>query len=73
MARRDPAGPESAAEGHAYFRLGIWEVSPDHRLLAYRWNTSGAESFTLYVKDLASGELLAERFANVSPSVAWAR
>ena len=60
------------AEGHAYFRLGIWEMSPDHRLLAYAVDTSGAEAFTLYVKDLASGELLAESIANVSPSVAWA-
>ncbi|MFL5496699.1 MAG: S9 family peptidase [Gemmatimonadales bacterium] len=79
---RHPVGDESAeevlldlnplAEGHAYFRLGAWEVSPDHRLLSYAVDTSGAEAFTLYVKDLASGELLAETIANVSPSVAWA-
>jgi oligopeptidase B len=79
---RRPAGEDGAeeilldlnplAEGHAYFRLGTWEVSPDHRLLAYAVDTSGAEAFTLYVKDLASGELLAETIANVSPSVAWA-
>ena len=60
------------AEGHAYFRLGAFEVSPDHRMLAYAVDTSGAESFTLYVKDLATGALLAETIANVSPSVAWA-
>ncbi|HEX3235444.1 MAG TPA: S9 family peptidase [Gemmatimonadales bacterium] len=60
------------AEGHAYFRLGTHEVSPDHTLLAYAVDTSGAEAFTLYVKDLATGELLAETIGNVSPSVAWA-
>jgi oligopeptidase B len=60
------------AEGHAYFRLGAFEVSPDHRLLAYAVDTSGAESFTLVVKHLATGTLLAETIANVSPSVAWA-
>jgi oligopeptidase B len=60
------------AEGHAYFRLGAFEVSPDHRLLAYAVDTSGAESFTLVVKDLATGALLAETIAGVSPSVAWA-
>ena len=37
-----------------------WEVSPDHRLLAYTVDTSGAEAFTLYVKELATGALLAE-------------
>jgi len=60
------------AAGHAYFRIGAFEVSPDHRRLAYAVDTSGAESFTLYVKDLATGGLLAETIVNVSPSVAWA-
>jgi oligopeptidase B len=60
------------AAGHAYFRLGAFEVSPDHRLLAYAVDTSGAESFSLYVKELATGALLAETIVNVSASVAWA-
>ena len=60
------------AAGHAYFRLGAFEVSPDHRLLAYAVDTSGAESFVLYVKELETGALLAETIVNVSPSVAWA-
>ena len=60
------------ASGHAYFRLGNFEVSPDHRLLAYTVDISGAESFTLYVKELATGALLAETIVNVSPSLAWA-
>jgi oligopeptidase B len=79
---RRPVGSESAEEilldlnplaaGHAYFRLGAYEVSPDHKLLAYAVDTSGAESFSLYVKDLATGDLLAETIVNVSASVAWA-
>ena len=60
------------ASGHDYFRLGGWDVSPDHRLLAYTVDTSGAEAFTLYVKELATGALLAETMVNVSPSLAWA-
>ena len=60
------------ASGHAYFRLGGFEVSPDHEKLAYSVDTSGAESFTLYLKDLATGSLLAETIINVSPSIAWA-
>jgi oligopeptidase B len=60
------------AAGHAYFRLGAFEVSPDHRLLAWSADTSGAESFTLYVKDLASGEHLADTITGVSAGAAWA-
>jgi oligopeptidase B len=60
-----------AAE-HPYFRLGASEVSPDHRLLAYSVDTSGAEEFTLSIQDLATGELLDECIANTSHRVAWA-
>jgi oligopeptidase B len=60
------------AAGHGYFRLGAVAVSPDHRLLAYSVDTSGGEEFTLYIKDLLTGELLAERIVNTSHGVAWA-
>jgi oligopeptidase B len=60
------------ASEHTYFRVGATEVSPDHRLLAYSVDTSGAEEFTLYVKDLATGELRAESIGGTSPAVAWA-
>ena len=57
------------AAGHAYFRMGAFDVSPDHRLLAFSSDTSGAESFTLFLKDLATGPLLAETIERPSPSV----
>jgi len=60
------------AAQHSYFRVGVSEVSPDHRLLAYSVDTSGAEEFTLLVKDLQTGELLPERIGGTSPGVAWA-
>jgi oligopeptidase B len=60
------------AAGHSYFRLGANQVSPDHRLLAYSVDTSGAEEFTLFIVDLATGELLAENIARTSHGVAWA-
>lgn len=44
------------AEGKAYFRLAGWAVSPDGKLLAYAADTSGAERFTLKVRDLATGK-----------------
>jgi oligopeptidase B len=60
------------ARGHHYFRVGSVEVSPDHRLLAYTVDTCGAEEFTLYIKDLVTGEVMAESVSRVSPRMAWA-
>jgi oligopeptidase B len=57
------------AAGHPYFRLGANQVSPDHRLLAYSVDTSGAEEFTLFIKNLTTGELLAESIPRTSHGV----
>ncbi|MBX5495451.1 MAG: S9 family peptidase [Bryobacteraceae bacterium] len=60
------------ADGHAYFRLGVFEVSPNHRLLAYSIDTVGDETYTLFIKNLDTGELLADRIFNTYYSVEWA-
>src|ERR671915_463651 len=44
------------AEGKEYFRLGALEVSPDGRLAAVLVDESGAERFTLRIRDIASGK-----------------
>ena len=49
------------AEGHEFFSLGAFSVSPDGRLLAYSIDVTGAERFTLMIKDLTTGELLADQ------------
>lgn len=60
------------AEGQKYFRLGNFAVSPDHRVLAYSTDLEGDESYTIYVKNLATGELLPDRIANTYYSLEWA-
>jgi oligopeptidase B len=59
------------AEGHEFFSIGALAVSPDANLLAYSTDLTGFREFTLQVKDLRSGELLAERIEKTR-SVAWA-
>ncbi|MGH9380004.1 MAG: S9 family peptidase [Thermoanaerobaculia bacterium] len=60
------------AEGHEYFRLGALGTSPDHRLLAYSTDITGAEVYELVVKDLRTGELLPDHIQNTYYGVAWA-
>ena len=60
------------AEGRAYFRVGVFGVSPDHRLLAYSVDDDGSETYTLRVKDLSTGELLPDEITNTYYGLAWA-
>jgi len=57
---------------YSYMELGAYEVSPDHKYLAYSIDTAGSERYTLYVKDLDDDTLLAERIEGVGYQVAWA-
>ncbi|MDP9798815.1 oligopeptidase B [Catenuloplanes nepalensis] len=59
------------AEGHDFFALGTFDVSPDGRRLAYSVDYAGDERFTLHVKDLATGEVLADAVPEVSYGSAW--
>jgi len=57
---------------YSYMDLGAYEVSPDHKFLAYSIDTAGSERYTLYIKDLDEDTLLAERIEGVGYDVAWA-
>jgi len=46
------------ARGKAFFELSHAEHSPDHRLYAYAVDEQGSEVHRIYVRDLASGEVL---------------
>ena len=59
------------AEGLPFLGLGVYEVSPDGRYLAVSLDETGFRDYTLQVKDLQSGEILAERIEKVK-SFAWA-
>lgn len=59
------------AEGHDFYQVGNWKVSPDQTLLAYVEDTVGRRQYTLRVKDLEGGETLPVQIPGVSPSLAW--
>ncbi|MCP3979659.1 MAG: S9 family peptidase [bacterium] len=60
------------AEGHGYFRLGAYEISPDHKLLAYAVDLKGDESYTIHFKNLETGDLHEDRIDGAYVSVVWA-
>jgi oligopeptidase B len=59
------------AEGHEYFRLGVLTVSPDHAKLAYSTDVTGAERYTLRVRDLDTGRDLTDEIPNTYYGLAW--
>ena len=59
------------AEGHSYFRLGTFQVSPNHQLLAYSVDTTGAELYTMFFLDLSTRQLYPESISETYYSFAW--
>ncbi|MBD2842995.1 S9 family peptidase [Erythrobacter sp. KMU-140] len=59
------------AEGLEYFRLGAVSVSKNGRYLAYSTDTNGSERFTARIKDLQTGELLADEIPETLSGLTW--
>jgi len=60
------------AAGKKFFSVGQSEVSPDGSKLAFLQDTTALRVYTLYVKDLRTGKMLADTIGQVVPGLAWA-
>jgi oligopeptidase B len=60
------------AEGYAYFAVQGVRVSPNNQLLAFGVDTVSRRQYSIYFKDLSTGELLDSKIPNTTGSVAWA-
>jgi oligopeptidase B len=60
------------AEGHAFFDIGEISLSEDDKLLAYSVDTVSRRIYTVFVKDLTTGELVGEPIENTSGNIVWA-
>ncbi|GAJ05745.1 unnamed protein product, partial [marine sediment metagenome] len=60
------------AEGYDYFSVAGLNVSPDNKILAYGVDTVSRRRYTIYFKDMTTGELLGDEISNTSGGVAWA-
>jgi oligopeptidase B len=60
------------AKGLAYFDLGAMAVSPDNKILAYATDTLSRRVYSVYFKNLETGELYKDVIKGTSGSMAWA-
>ena len=60
------------ASGHEFFDVGAFEVSPDHRLVAWSADVSGDEHYTLRIRDIAHQHDLSDELHDTTwAGVAW--
>ena len=57
------------SDGKNYSRLGSLDINFHHDLMAYSIDETGAEVYTIYVKDLKSGKTLDYNIANTGGRV----
>lgn len=60
------------AEGYTYYAVSGLNVSPDNRYLAYGVDTVSRRKYTIYIKDLISGELLKDEIKLTTGGSTWA-
>jgi oligopeptidase B len=60
------------AEGHDYFDVGSWALSPRQDLIAFTVDTGGRYQYALRVRDLATGRDLPLEISGLRPGVVWA-
>ncbi|MET0411377.1 MAG: S9 family peptidase, partial [Polyangiaceae bacterium] len=60
------------AQGHDFFQMARYAVSDDGTKLAWAEDKVGRRQYVVRIKDLASGQLLADQIPNADPFLAWA-
>ncbi|MDE0335291.1 MAG: S9 family peptidase, partial [Defluviicoccus sp.] len=59
-------------EGESYFRIAACRHSPDHRRLAYATDVNGSERYRIFVRDIASGEIVDGPVEDARGDIVWA-
>jgi oligopeptidase B len=60
------------SKGYKYFQVGGATVSPDNKILAYGVDTVSRRQYTIYFKNLETGELLSDKIALTTGGCSWA-
>lgn len=62
---------DKMAEGHAYYSATGFNVSPDNKMLAFGVDTVSRRQYTIFVKNLESGEIYKDRIFPTSGGSEW--
>ena len=62
---------DAMAKGHPYYSATGFNISPDNKLLAYGVDTVSRRQYTIYVKNLETGELLNDAIFPTSGGSEW--
>jgi len=60
------------AEGHSYYKLSGMSVSPDNKLISFGVDTLSRRKYTIYIKNLESGEVYEEKIPVTTGGSTWA-
>lgn len=60
------------SQGHDYYSVANWSVSPADDLLAFAEDTVSRREYTIRIKHLDEGEILLDRIDGVHSDLAWA-
>lgn len=63
---------EEQARGKTYYKVVAAEHSPDHAFVAYAVDEQGSEIYTVYIKQLHTGEILEKPITNCTGDFCWA-
>lgn len=60
------------AKGKSYFQLSGLSISPDNKFATFTLDVVGRRIYTLYIKNLETGEILKDKIDNTSGGGTWA-
>ena len=63
---------DKMAEGHAYYAAVGFDISENNKLLAFGVDIVSRRQYTIYVKNLETGEILKDAVANTEGDPVWA-
>ena len=62
---------DQLAEGHVYYTAKGFSVSPDNRLLAFSVDTVSRREYTIFIKNIETGEIYPDQIKNTEGAAIW--